>query len=245
MNKRSFKSLTFFLTLSLTLLLSVDLVKSQQKRQPKKPVVQTSASQTAMTPERALDLLKAGNRRFVTGRMLNRDLREQVRATASGQFPYAVTLTCQDSRTAPEVLFDLNKGDAFSIRIAGNIVNDDILGGMEFGNKVSGAKLLAVIGHTDCGAIKGIIDNADVGHLTGLLNRIKPAIDAVPANVQPRDSKNKKFVDMVARENVLLVMKQIRDESPDLREMVDAGQIRIVGGMYDLETGKVTFYEDK
>lgn len=244
MNKWSLKSLTFFLTLSLTLLLSADLVKSQQRRR-QRPVVQTSASQAAMTGEQALDLLKAGNRRFVTGRMVNRDLREQVRATSGGQFPYAVTLTCQDSRTAPEVLFDLNKGDSFSIRIAGNIVNDDILGGMEFGNKVSRARLLAVIGHTDCGAIKGIIDNAQVRHLGGLLNRIKPAIDAVPANVQPRDSKNKKFVDMVAKENVLLVIKQIRDESPELREMADAGQLKIVGGMYDLETGRVTFFEDK
>lgn len=244
MNKQSLKSLTFFLTLSLTLMLGADPGKSQQN-QPPKPVVQTRASQEAMTPEQAFELLKAGNRRFVEGKMIYRDLRSQARDTAPDQFPYAVILSCQDSRTSSEILFDLNKGDAFSIRIAGNIVNDDILGGLEFGNRVAGARLLAVVGHTDCGAIKGAIDNVHLGHLTGLLSKSIPATKAVPASVQPRNSKNKTYVDMVARENVLLAIKQVRERSSILREMVDSGQLKIVGGMHDLATGSVTFFEDK
>ena len=217
--------------------------KPQQEQRPK-TVTQTKESQAALTPKQALDLLKAGNDRFVEGRLLNRDLREQAKVTSQGQFPYAVILSCQDSRTSSEILFDLNKGDAFSIRIAGNVINEDVLGGMEFGVKLSGAKLIAVIGHNECGAIKGAIDNAQLGNLTILLNKIRPAIKAIPPGVQPANSKNKTYVDMVAKENVLLAMRQIREQSPVLKEMIDSGQIRLVGGMFDLETGKVTFYED-
>src|ERR671939_660422 len=142
------------------------------------PVVQTRASQKKMTPKQALELLKVGNERFVNGCMLNRDLREQVSASAGGQYPFAAILSCQDSRTSSEVLFDLNKGDAFSIRIAGNIVNEDVLGGLEFSTRLMGAKLIAVIGHTRCGAIRGSIDNAQLGNLTALLGRIRPAVES-------------------------------------------------------------------
>lgn len=217
--------------------------RSQQEPQPK-TATQTKESQAALTPKQALALLKAGNQRFVEGRLLNRDLREQAKVTSLGQFPYAVILSCQDSRTSSEILFDLNKGDAFSIRIAGSIINEDVLGGMEFGTKLSGAKLIAVIGHNECGAIKGAVDNAQLGNLTALLNKIRPAIGAVPSSVEPRNSKNKTFVEMVAKQNVLLAMRQIRERSPVLREMIDSGQIMVVGGMFDLETGRVTFYED-
>ena len=243
MGRQSLKVFPLFIALTLIVSLGAGMSKSQQEQQPK-TVTQTKETQAAMTPKQALDLLKAGNQRFVEGRLLNRDLREQAKVTSQGQFPYAVILSCQDSRTSSEILFDLNKGDAFSIRIAGNIINEDVLGGMEFGVKLSGAKLIAVIGHDDCGAIKGAVDNAQLGNLTALLSRIRPAIKAIPPGVQPANSKNKTYVEMVAKENVLLVMRQIRERSPVLKEMIDSGQIKVVGGMFDLETGKVTFYED-
>lgn len=213
------------------------------RTKPAQPVVQTRKSQAKLTPEQALELLQAGNERFVKGKMLNRDLREQVSATAGGQYPYAVILSCQDSRTSSEVLFDLNKGDAFSIRIAGNIVNEDILGGLEFSARLMGAKLIAVIGHTKCGAINGAIDNAELGNLTGLLRRIKPAVEAARANGGEDGAKNGKFAEAVAKENVLLAMRQIREQSPILKELIDSGKVGLVGGMYSLTTGKVKFYE--
>jgi carbonic anhydrase len=215
--------------------------RSQQEPQPK---TQTKESQAALTPKQALALLKAGNKRFVEGKLLNRDFREQAKVTSLGQFPYAVILSCQDSRTSSEILFDLNKGDAFSIRIAGSIINEDVLGGMEFGAKLSGAKVIAVIGHNECGAIKGAVDNAQLGNLTALLSKIRPAIEAIPSSVEPRNSKNKTYVEMVAKQNVLLAMRQIRERSPVLKEMIDSGQIMVVGGMFDLETGSVTFYDE-
>ena len=243
MGRQSLKVFPPFIALTLIVSLGAGMSKSQQEQQPK-TVTQTRESQAAMTPKQALDLLKAGNQRFVEGRLLNRDLREQAKVTSQGQFPYAVILSCQDSRTSSEILFDLNKGDAFSIRIAGNIINEDVLGGMEFGVKLSGAKLIAVIGHDDCGAIKGAVDNAQLGNLTALLSKIRPAIKAIPPGVQPANSKNKTYVEMVAKENVVLVVRQIRERSPVLKEMIESGQIKVVGGMFDLETGRVTFFED-
>jgi carbonic anhydrase len=206
--------------------------------------VQTKASQAAMTPQQALEELKAGNARFVAGRPMIRNYPWQVHATASGQYPFAVVLSCLDSRQPIEIVLDQGIGDIFSARVAGNVLNDDILGSMEFACKASGAKLIAVIGHSNCGAIKGAVDDVQLGNLTGLLTKIKPAIDAVPAEVQPRDSKNNAFVDEVSEANVRLVMKEIRERSPILREMIDKGEISLVGGMYDLSTGKVQFYEN-
>lgn len=243
MKSQSLRILLLFIALIFVVIPGASLTNSQQNPQPK-TVTQTKESQAAMTPKQALDLLKAGNERFVEGRLLNRDLREQAKVTSLGQFPYAVILSCQDSRTSSEILFDLNKGDAFSIRIAGNVINEDVLGGMEFGVKLTGAKLIAVIGHNECGAIKGAVDNAQLGNLTALLSKIRPAIKAIPPGVQPANSKNKTYVEMVAKENVLLAMRQIRERSPVLKEMIDSGQVRVVGGMFDLETGKVTFFED-
>jgi len=203
----------------------------------------TKASQAAMTPQQALAELKAGNARFVAGHPLHRDFPADVKATASGQYPIAVVLSCIDSRQPIEIVLDQGIGDIFSARVAGNVLNDDVLGSMEFACKVSGAKLIAVIGHSNCGAIKGAIDNAKLGNLTGLLAKIKPAIDTVPADVQPRTSKNYTFVDEVSEANVRLVMQQIRDRSPILREMLDNGQIGLVGGMYDLSTGEINFFD--
>ena len=203
----------------------------------------TKETQAAMTPEAALAELKAGNARFVSGHPVKRDFPADVKATAPGQYPYAVVLSCLDSRQPIEIVLDQGIGDIFSARVAGNVLNDDILGSMEFACKASGAKLIAVIGHSNCGAIKGAVDDVQLGNLTGLLTKIKPAVDAVPADVQPRTSKNYAFVDQVAEANVRLVMQQIRERSPTLREMLDQGQIGLVGGMYDLSTGEVRFFD--
>jgi carbonic anhydrase len=219
-----------------------------KRTQPVEPVIQTRKTQAKMRPGQALELLKAGNKRFVEGKMLNRDLREQVSATSGGQYAYAVILSCQDSRTSSEVLFDLNKGDAFSIRIAGNVVNEDVLGGLEFSTKLMGAKLIAVIGHTRCGAITGAIDNAQLGNLTALLSKIRPAVESTLPGGRPEGAVSGKVVEAVAKANVLLAMRQIRERSPVIRELleskVESEQIGLVGGMYNLATGKVTFYED-
>jgi carbonic anhydrase len=208
------------------------------------PPPPSKETQAAMTPDEALDQLKKGNDRFVSGHPFARNLPAEVKATASGQYPFAVVLSCLDSRQPVEMVFDQGIGDLFSARVAGNVLNDDILGSMEFACKVSGAKLIAVVGHSNCGAIKGAIDDVDLGNLTGLLTKIKPAIDAVPATVQPRNSKNYSFVDQVSEANVRLVLKEIPERSPILREMIDKGEIKLVGGMYDLTTGKVQFYDN-
>lgn len=206
-------------------------------------LTQTRTSQAEMTPARALEMLKDGNKRFVENVSLNRNLRRQMQETADGQYPFATILGCQDSRTSNEQIFDLNKGDAFSIRIAGNVVNEDVLGGMEFGTKVAGSKLIVVLGHTKCGAVKGACDNVKLGNLTRLLDKIQPAVNEVPENVQPRNSKNERFVEMVAEANVREAMKQVRGQSPIVREMLDKGEIAMVGGIYDISTGKVNFFE--
>jgi carbonic anhydrase len=203
-----------------------------------------------MKPDRALALLQAGNERFVRGAIITRPLRQQVRETARGQYPFAVVLSCQDSRSSSELLFDLNNGDAFTIRIAGNIVNPDIQGGLEFGIGPQYAKLIAVMGHTDCGAVKGTIDNkkeidnGERGNLIDLLRRIRPALDRVDPGIKPRESKNPVYVDAVARENVLLVMGEIR-KNPNIKKKIDSGAIDLVGAMYDVKTGEVKFFKDK
>jgi carbonic anhydrase len=208
----------------------------------RKLAVQTKESQQAMTPAEALERLRAGNARFVAGQRQARDLPAKVRATAAGQYPFAVVLSCLDSRQPVELIFDQGIGDVFNARVAGNVLNDDILGSLEFACKVSGAKLIVVLGHSNCGAVKGAIDNVELGHLTELLHRIEPAVAAVPPDVRPRDSKNAEFVDDVAEANVKIVMQQIRERSPILREMIDQGQIGLAGGMYELTTGRVHFY---
>jgi carbonic anhydrase len=204
----------------------------------------TKEAQEAMTPQQALDKLRAGNARFVAGQLRGRNYSADVQASASGQYPFAVVLSCLDSRQPIEIVLDQGIGNIFSAREAGNVLDDDILGSIEFACKVSGAKLIAVIGHSNCGAVKGAVDNVMLGNLTGLLARIKPAIDQVPDDGQPRTSKNAAFVDKVSEANVRLVMQQIRERSPILRDMLDHGQIALVGGMYDLTTGQVHFYDN-
>jgi carbonic anhydrase len=203
----------------------------------------TKESQAAMIPQQALAELRTGNARFVAGHLLKRDLRADVKATASAQHPFAVVLSCLDSRQPTEIVLDQSIGDIFCARVAGNVLSEDVLGSMEFGCQIAGAKLVAIIGHSNCGAIKGAVDGVEMAHLTELLDKIKPAIEAVPAQVQPRTSNNHEFVDKVAEANVRLVMHQVRERSPVLREMLDQGRIGLVGGIYDLSTGEVRFFD--
>jgi carbonic anhydrase len=199
--------------------------------------------QESQTPQSVLTRLQAGNHRFVKGTAVKRSLRKQALATAPGQYPLASVVSCFDSRIPPEIVFDQGIGDIFIARNAGNVISDDVLGSLEFGSKASGAKLIVVLGHTQCGAIKGACDNVQLGNLTGLLAKIKPAISKIPDDGKDRSSKNHDFVDMVGEQNVRLGVQTIRDKSPILKEMEDKGEIMIVGAMYDLKTGKVSFYD--
>ncbi len=206
-------------------------------------ITQTKETQAALTPNSALELLKEGNQRFVEKKMTERDLLEQVKQTSTGQYPFATILSCLDSRVSAELVFDQGVGDIFSGRVAGNIVNEDILGSMEFACKLAGTKLIVVLGHTSCGAVKGACDNAQMGNLTALLSKIMPAVDAIaePQDPAQRNSKNIDFVNAVADKNVRLTIDNIRTQSPVLKEMEDNGEIAIVGAMYDINDGKVHF----
>lgn len=204
---------------------------------------QTEETQAAISPEKALELLKEGNQRFTTKQQVNRDLALQVEQTSSGQYPFATVLSCIDSRVPAELVFDQGIGDIFSARIAGNFVNSDILGSMEFACKLAGTKVVLVLGHTACGAVKGACDHAELGNLTGMLENLSPAVNAIaePADPAQRTSANIDFVNAVGTKNVELTIARIREESPVLADMEKAGEIQIVGGMYDLATGKVNF----
>lgn len=193
-----------------------------------------------MTPAQVMDELKKGNERFRTGKMAPRNYLAEKRSSTAGQFPAAVILGCLDSRVPTEIIFDAGIGDIFTGRVAGNVVNDDMLGSMEFGCWVSGAKLVLVLGHTACGAVKGAIDDVVLGNLTGLLARIKPAIPATKFEGE-KSSKNTSYVDAVARTNVLLGLSEIRRRSSGLEELEKKGSIKIEGAMYDLATGVVEF----
>lgn len=202
----------------------------------------TKDLQQKVTPDRALQMLKEGNRRFRSGELVQRNLPAMVKQTGSGQYPFASIVCCLDSRSGPELVFDQGIGDVFCARVAGNIVNEDILGSLEFGSKVAGSKLIVVLGHTSCGAVKGACDDVTLGNLTGLLTKIKPALATIPDDGQGRTSKNPHFVEQVAEANVKLTVRAIRDHSPILKEMEDHGDIRIVGAMLDVTTGEVTWY---
>ncbi len=217
-----------------------DAPKAAAKAAAEKSVVQTKESQSAMTPARALDALKEGNKRFRAGTSVQKNLLSKVKASAAGQYPFAVVLSCMDSRVPAEAVFDQSIGDLFSIRVAGNVVNPDNLGSLEYAAKVIGVKLIIVLGHTSCGAVKGAIDNVKLGNLTELVAKIQPAVAASGSGT----SKDHAYVDKVGEQNVRLAMKEIREKSPVLKELLDSGAVRMVGGMYDLETGAVTFSED-
>ncbi|MDA0792578.1 MAG: carbonic anhydrase family protein [Bacteroidetes bacterium] len=204
----------------------------------------TKETQSKMTPELALQALKEGNQRFINQNKVDRNLLEQVNDTSTGQYPFATILSCIDSRVSSELIFDQGIGDIFSVRIAGNFVNEDILGSMEFACKLAGTKLLLVLGHTACGAVKGACDHARLGNLTALINKIEPAVEAVtePQDTNLRNSGNAAFVDAVAKKNVEMTIDAIRNSSSVLADMEREGSIQIVGGMYDIKTGQVHFY---
>ena len=201
--------------------------------------------QTAMTPEDALDRLREGNQRFVNNGMVARNLLDQVEATKGGQAPFAVVLGCIDSRVSPELIFDQGVGDIFGCRVAGNIVNEDILGSIEFSCKVAGSKLLLVLGHARCGAVMGACDKVELGNLTPMLAKIGPAIQSTtePSDPEKRNSKDAEFVDAVARNNVLQSIAMIRDKSAILAELEAEGEILIQAAYYQVATGEVEFID--
>jgi len=205
----------------------------------------TRAEQQAMTPDQALERLVAGNERFTSGKSLRRDHPAQVRATAESQYPYAVVLACIDSRTAPEIIFDQGLGKLFVPRIAGNYAQVDLIGSMEFATAVAGAKLIVVLGHTNCGAINGACDGVELGNLTTVMNELRPAVESVQGIPGDRNSQNAAFVAAVTEKNVHLTVQRIRTDSPIIRELEENGQVRIVGAIYDNATGGVDFLSDR
>lgn len=204
--------------------------------------VQTAQTQAAMSPDEALERLMDGNERFRANGLIERNLPEQVSDTASGQYPYAIVLGCVDSRVPPEVAFDQGIGDIFSARIAGNFVNTDILGSMEFATAVAGAPLIVVLGHSECGAIKGACDHVELGNLTHTLSNLAPAVYAVDVE-GPRNSSNAAFVDAVAHTNVEMTVQNILDRSPVIADLVAKGEVKVVGAMYDVASGRVTLLD--
>lgn len=204
---------------------------------------QSKETQSNLTPAAALQILKEGNQRFVNNLKANRNLLQQVNETSTGQFPFATILSCIDSRTSAELIFDQGLGDVFSIRIAGNILNEDILGSMEFATKVVGTKIIVVLGHTKCGAIVGACNHVELGNLTTLLNKIQPAITSEKTVIDNRNGSNSEFVNKVTDIHVQLTIDRIRKESPIVAELEQQGDIKIIGGSYDVETGNVTFFE--
>ena len=204
----------------------------------------TKEMQTAITPIMALELLKEGNKRFVNNLKVNRNLLQQANETSDGQHPFAVILSCIDSRTSAELIFDQGLGDIFSVRIAGNIINEDILGSMEFACKAAGSKFIVVLGHTRCGAVKGACDHVEMGNLTALLSKIQPAVYDEKTETENRNSGNNDFVEKVSTINVKRTVHAIMERSTILKEMIENGEIGIVGGTHDILSGEVKFYPD-
>ena len=227
--------------LTLPLLLALAGCSSPTPKPQRSDLETTRQRQLAATPAEVLEKLKRGNERFASGKPEPRDMLHDQRTTAAGQYPKAVILSCIDSRAPAEFIFDAGLGDLFNARIAGNIADEDQVGSIEFACKVAGAKLIVVMGHTSCGAIKGACDNVQLGNLTGLLNKMKPAVAAVQNVPGERNSKNMAFVEAVSEANVRLMVDRIRELSPILRDMEKEGKIQVVGCMYNLDTGRVEF----
>lgn len=204
----------------------------------------TKQMQSTITPAMALELLKEGNRRFQSNLKANRNLLQQASETSDGQHPFAIILSCIDSRTSVELIFDQGLGDVFSVRIAGNIMNEDILGSMEYSCKVAGAKIIVVLGHTNCGAIAGACDHIEMGNLTALLSKIQPAVFNEKSETKNRNSNNPEFVEKVSTINIKRTIRAIMERSPILKELLEAGTIGLIGGKHDIASGVVTFYDD-
>lgn len=208
-----------------------------------KPV--SSTTQQSITPETALVKLKEGNGRFVNQTMRTRDLNKQARLSSYGQHPWAVVLNCMDSRSVPEFIFDQGLADLFTLRVAGNVLNDDILGSMEFATKAVGAPLIVVLGHTACGAVAGACEGVNLGHLDGVLNKIKPVLALSEKEASSKSCKDHHLIDTMAKNNALDVARQIKERSPIIRKLIESGQVGIVAGIHDIKTGKVVFFEEK
>lgn len=201
-------------------------------------------SQTALTPQDALDYLKEGNKRFINNLRANRNLLQMVNETSDGQWPFAVILSCIDSRTSAELVFDQGLGDIFSARVAGNVVNEDVLGSMEYAVKYAGSKLVVVLGHSKCGAVTAACNRVKDGNITALMHKIKPAIDKEESVTENRNGSNTEFVEKVAHLNVFHAIDEIRERSEIISSFEKEGKILIVGGIYDVETGVVDFFEN-
>lgn len=206
--------------------------------------VTTQNVQNNLTPMKVLERLEAGNARFMSGNLLNRDWAAQVARTSQGQYPAAVILNCMDSRNIPELVFDQGIGDIFAIRVAGNVVNPDVLGSMEYATQVVGSKLIVVLGHTSCGAVSGACKGVQLGNLTGLLQKIQPAVKQAETQTATVDCSNKALIDEIAKDNVMNMMHEVQHDSPVISKLIAEKKVGIVGGMYDVNTGKVTFFED-
>ena len=203
----------------------------------------TKELQDKLTPQEAIEVLKSGNKRFVNNLKTHRNLLEQVNETSDGQFPFAAILSCMDSRTSAELIFDQGLGDIFSLRIAGNILNEDILGSLEFATKIAGSKVIVVLGHTKCGAITAACNNVILGSLTSLLKKIKPVINKETETKDRRDGSNPNFVFNVTKLNVLLTMDEIKNKSNIISGLISSGKIGMVGGIYDVDNGRVDFFD--
>jgi len=241
MKSKAFLTILIILTLSGSPLLGMD--GPENIVEPGKQTI-TKQVQQSLSPQKIIELLKQGNRRFMSGKTIGHNYRREMSETAEAQYPPAIVLSCIDSRVAPEIIFDLGIGDVFDVRVAGNIVNEDIAGSMEYATKMAGSKLVLVMGHTGCGAIKGAVDDLKLGNLTGLLAKLKPAIKTLSHSAANRTSKNNKFVDAAALVNVKLTIDNIRRISPVLRELEKKQKILITGCLYDIKTGRVTFTDE-
>ncbi len=205
---------------------------------------QTKETQHHLTPRQALHILTEGNKRFVSNLRYNRNLLQQVNELTNDQFPFAIILSCIDSRTSAELIFDQGLGDIFSVRIAGNVLNDDILGSMEFACQIAGSKLVLVLGHSSCGAVKGACSHVEMGHLTGLLEKIQPSVDRVQDRLG-KDATKDQMVEAVALDNVMYQMAEVEERSSILRHLLKEGKIGIVGAMYSIETGEITIVNER
>lgn len=235
-----------FLVLATFLFLTTGCVTAQNPAVGERDltVALTAETQAALTPMAVLQLLKDGNQRFVNDSAIERNFMQQVRQTASGQYPMAAILGCIDSRVPHEIVFDKGVGDIFSGRIAGNFVNTDMLGSLEFATAVAGSRVIVVLGHTECGAVKGACDHVELGNLTSTLSNLAPAVYAVNDIAGERSSKNEAFVQAVTHQNVNMTVQNIVDRSTVIRDLVREGKVIVIGAMHDVRTGEVTFYED-
>lgn len=205
----------------------------------------TQEKQQKMTPKQALQRLKEGNQRFLTNKQITRDYLKQAHLSSFGQYPFAVVLNCMDSRSVPELFLDQGLADLFTLRVAGNVLNDDILGSMEFATKVVGSRLIVVLAHTSCGAVSGSCEGAKLGHLTDVLDKIQPAVQVAMKEDNSKNCADPKLIDSIAKANALHVVREIQEKSPILRDLVKSKQVGIVAGLHDIKTGKVTFFEEE